>query len=125
MTPLMEPATPVLAAAILIVAGVYQLLPVKHLCLRTCRSPIAFFTEHWRPGVAGAFRMGVVHGIYCLGCCWALMLLLFAGGVMNLLVVLALTIWVVVEKTTRYGALGARIMGVVLIGVAGWMLARG
>jgi predicted metal-binding membrane protein len=68
--------------------------------------------------------MGAVHGIYCLGCCWALMLLLFAGGVMNLVVILALTVWVIVEKTAPFGEQGARIMGGVLIGVAVWMLAR-
>ena len=125
LTPMMEPATPVLAAAILFVAGVYQMLPFKRACLQTCRSPISFLTQHWRPGIAGAFRMGVAHGLYCLGCCWALMLLLFAGGVMNLQVILALTVWVVIEKTTRYGEQGARIAGVVLIGVAGWMLLAG
>jgi predicted metal-binding membrane protein len=119
---MMEPATPVIAAAILIVAGVYQFLPIKRACLQACRSPIAFLTQHWRPGVAGAFRMGVAHGLYCLGCCWALMLLLFAGGVMNLAVILALTVWIIVEKTAPFGELGARIAGALLIGVAIWML---
>ncbi len=122
LTPMMEPATPVAAAAILAVAGAYQLLPVKRACLQACRSPIAFLTRHWRPGIAGAFRMGVVHGGSCLGCCWALMLLLFAGGVMNLAVILALTVWVIVEKTAPFGVQGARVAGILLIGVAAWML---
>jgi len=121
-TPMMEPATPYLAAGILIVAGVYQFLPIKHLCLQACRSPISFLMQRWRPGVAGAFRMGAAHGIYCLGCCWALMLLLFAGGVMNLAVILALTVWIVIEKTAPFGAHGARLAGVVLLIIAGWML---
>ena len=124
LTPMMEPATPVVGAVVLVIAGIYQFLPIKHACLLVCRTPIAFITQHWRPGVGGAFRMGAAHGIYCLGCCWALMLLLFAGGVMNLAVILALTVWVIVEKTAPLGELGARLMGVVLIGVAIWMLAR-
>jgi predicted metal-binding membrane protein len=124
LTPMMEPATPIVAAIILGIAGVYQFLPIKFTCLQACRSPIAFFTQHWRPGIAGAFRMGVRHGLYCLGCCWALMLLLFAGGVMNLLVIVALTVWVIVEKTAPFGEKGARAMGAVLIGMAVWMLVR-
>jgi predicted metal-binding membrane protein len=121
-TPMMEPATPYLAAGILIVAGVYQFLPIKHLCLQACRSPISFLMQRWRPGVAGAFRMGAAHGIYCLGCCWALMLLLFAGGVMNLAVIVALTVWIVFEKTSPFGEQAARLAGVVLLVIAGWML---
>jgi len=124
LTPMMEMVRPPAIAAVLAIAGVYQLTPLKRLCLSACRSPMGFLMQRWRNGTSGALRMGLDHGVYCLGCCWALMLLLFAGGVMNLLVILALTVWVVVEKTTRYGALGARIMGVVLIGVAVWMLAR-
>ena len=122
LTPMMEPATPVAGAAILLVAGAYQFMPLKRTCLHACRSPLAFLTRHWRPNVSGAFRMGVVHGIYCLGCCWALMLLLFAGGVMNLLVILALTAWVVAEKTLPFGEQGARLAGALLIAAAGWML---
>ena len=124
LTPMMEPATPVLSAAVLVIAGVYQFLPFKSACLHVCRTPIAFITQHWQPGVGGAFRMGAAHGMYCLGCCWALMLLLFAGGVMNLAVILALTVWIVIEKTASFGALGARVMGGLLIGLAVWMLVR-
>ena len=67
----------VLAAALLIAAGVWQLTPLKNACLRYCRSPIGFLSAHWRPGPTGAFRMGLVHGVFCLGCCWFLMALLF------------------------------------------------
>ena len=122
LTPMMEPATASAAGVVLMAAGVYQLVPLKRACLQACRSPIAFLTRHWRPGTSGAFRMGVVHGIYCLGCCWALMMLLFAGGVMNLWVILALTAWVIVEKTMPYGEQGARVMGALLIGAGAWMV---
>ncbi len=124
LTPMMEPAVPAAAAAVLLVAGLYQLTPFKQVCLRSCRAPIAFMTEHWQPGVAGAVRMGVVHGLYCLGCCWALMLVLFAGGVMNLTVIVALTVWVLVEKLAPFGEQSARVGGALLVGVAVWMLVR-
>ena len=122
LTPMMEPATRRWAGVVLIAAGAYQLAPLKGACLQACRSPIAFITRHWREGVAGAFRMGVVHGVYCLGCCWGLMLLLFAGGVMNLAVILALTIWVIAEKTLPFGEQGARVGGALLIIAGVWMM---
>lgn len=124
MTPMMEPSSPRAAAALLMIAGVYQFTPSKHACLQACRSPIAFFSTSWREGVAGAFRMGVSHGIYCLGCCWALMLLLFAGGVMNAGVILALTAWVAIEKIAPFGEQSARVAGALLLSAAVWMLAR-
>src|SRR6185436_14421846 len=103
LTPMLEPATAVVPVTLLILAGVYQLTPLKRACLDSCRSPVSFLTSHWRNGVNGAYRMGVDHGLFCLGCCWALMLLLFAGGVMNLNVILALSLLVLVEKVTPYG----------------------
>ena len=121
LTPMMEPSTPAIGAALLVVAGLYQLTPLKRVCLRSCRSPLAFLTQHWRPGRMGALRMGIDHGLHCLGCCWALMLLLFAGGVMNLTVILALTIWVLLEKLAPGGEQTARAAGVALIGFAAWM----
>src|SRR5688572_15452354 len=124
LTPMMEPSTPVFAAAILLVAGMYQLTPLKQVCLQACRSPLSFLMQRWRNGRAGALRMGIEHGIYCLGCCWALMLLLFAGGVMNLLVIVALTVWVLVEKLTPFGEQSARVSGALLIVTAGWLLLR-
>ena len=90
LTPMMEPATPVAGAAVVAIAGVYQLTPLKRACLRACRSPLGFMVQRWRSGAAGAFRLGLDHGAYCLGCCWALMLILFAGGVMNLAVIVTL-----------------------------------
>ena len=74
----------IVSAAILVGAGVYQLTPLKQACLGHCQSPVAFFMTHWRAGTAGAFRMGLAHGAFCVGCCWMLMALLFAVGVMNL-----------------------------------------
>jgi predicted metal-binding membrane protein len=71
LTPMMEPATPLGGGIVLAVAAVYQLTPLKRTCLRVCRSPFAFMMQHWREGARGAFRLGVHHGIYCLGCCWA------------------------------------------------------
>jgi predicted metal-binding membrane protein len=121
---MMEATSPVVGAALLLIAGVYQLTPIKHACLRTCQSPLRFLMSRWRTGLAGAFCMGLEHGALCVGCCWALMLLLFAGGVMNLSVIAALTALVTVEKLTPFGAQGARISGVLLITVALWMLVR-
>lgn len=121
LTPMMEPSTPAVGAALLALAGIYQLTPLKHVCLRSCRSPLSFLTQHWRAGRGGALRMGIDHGLHCLGCCWALMLLLFAGGVMNLAVILALTVWVLVEKLAPYGEQTARVAGVALLALAGWM----
>lgn len=87
-----------LAGILLLVAAAYQLSGAKAACLDQCRSPIHFVMRYWRPGPAGALRLGVIHGLYCLGCCWALMLLLFAGGVMNLAWVAALAVIVSLEK---------------------------
>jgi predicted metal-binding membrane protein len=115
---MMEVTNPTVGAALLLVAGVYQLTPIKLACLRTCRSPLGFLMSRWRAGVAGAFRMGLEHGAFCVGCCWALMLLLFAGGVMNLVVIAALTAFVAFEKLAPLGAQGARISGVLLIAAA-------
>ena len=84
--------------ALLTVAGLYQVTPWKQACLRRCQSPLGFMLARWREGRAGAFRMGVAHGAYCVGCCWALMALLFVGGVMNLLWVAALAVLVLLEK---------------------------
>jgi len=84
--------------ALLVAAGAYQLSPFKFACMTQCRSPAAFISRHWRPGWDGALRLGVIHGTFCVGCCWLLMALLFVGGVMNLLWVVGLTILVAGEK---------------------------
>jgi predicted metal-binding membrane protein len=121
---MMEPATPAAGALVLAIAGVYQLTPLKSACLRVCRSPLSYLLQHWRSGAAGAFRLGVRHGAYCVGCCWALMLLLFAGGVMNLVVIVALTVWVLVEKFAPFGEQTARVSGVALLALAVFMSSR-
>jgi predicted metal-binding membrane protein len=120
VTPMMEASRPA-AAVLLAVAGVYQLTPLKDACLSTCQSPMAFVTRRWRSGNAGAFRMGAEHGAYCVGCCWALMLLLFAGGVMNLAVIAALTVFVAFEKLAPTGVWNARISGLALLALAAWL----
>lgn len=106
---------PVLGGALLILAGVFQWTPLKSVCLTHCRSPLGFFMTNWQDGYSGALRMGWQHGLYCLGCCWILMALLFAAGVMNLLWVALLTVFVLVEKIVPYGDLLGRITGVGLI----------
>ena len=122
VSPMMEVTSPAVGAALLLMAGVYQLTPIKHACLRTCQSPLGFLMSHWRTGLAGAFRMGLEHGALCVGCCWALMLLLFAGGVMNLAVIAALTVFVVFEKLAPLGDNGARASGVLLLAAGVWVL---
>lgn len=124
LTMMMEPASHRAAAVLLFIAGAYQLTPLKAACLKGCRSPITAMAAGWREGATGAFQMGVAHGVYCLGCCWALMLLLFAGGVMNLAVILVLTAWVAIEKLAPFGAHTARAAGVLLLAAGAWMLFR-
>jgi predicted metal-binding membrane protein len=124
LTPMMEASSRTIAAAFLAVAGVYQWTPWKGACLAACQSPLAFLMRRWRSGAWGAFRMGLEHGAYCVGCCWALMLLLFAGGVMNLAVIAALTAFVAFEKLAPVGVHSARLSGLLLIAVAGWMAWR-
>lgn len=108
-----------LGGVVLIGAGIYQWSKVKEACLAKCRSPVQFITTHWRPGRLGALRMGAAHGLYCLGCCWALMLLLFVGGVMNLIWVALIAGFVLIEKLSKYGRVIGRIagMGLVVFGV--------
>jgi predicted metal-binding membrane protein len=115
LSPQMAAASPRLMAGLLVAAGVYQLLPVKGACLVRCRSPLAFLMTHWRDGPVGALQMGLRHGAWCLGCCWALMIVLFAVGVMNLVAVGALALFVLAEKTGPAGVLVARIGGIGLI----------
>ncbi len=105
-----------LTAALLIVAGLFQLTWLKGACLEHCRAPASFLAEHWRAGRLGAFRLGLVHGAYCLGCCWALMLLLFAAGIMNLVWIAGLAILVLVEKLAPFGGRLGPISAALLIG---------
>ena len=103
------------AAGLLIAAGFYQLSPLKDACLSRCRSPALFLSRHYRPGPSGAFRVGVLHGAYCVGCCWLLMALLFVGGVMNLVWIAGLTLLVAGEKLLPGGLWLARIAGIAMI----------
>jgi predicted metal-binding membrane protein len=115
-------AVPVLGAAIAIAAGLYQLTPLKTACLVKCRSPFDFVLNRWRDGALGALRMGLGHGLYCLGCCWTLMALLFAGGAMSLLWMAALTGFVLAEKLAPAGLWLARAGGVLLLGFGAYLL---
>jgi predicted metal-binding membrane protein len=108
-------ATPIVGAALLIMAGAYQLTPLKNACLTRCRTPLGFLMSEWRDGAAGALMMGVRHGAICLGCCSMLMILLFVFGVMNLVWVAALSIFVVLEKLLPGGRLIARVSGVAML----------
>jgi predicted metal-binding membrane protein len=116
LSPMLETSTVWLGAGILIAAGLWQLSPMKWVCLRHCRTPLGFLIGHWRPGNGGAFRMGVAHGAWCLGCCWALMTLLFFGGVMNLYWIIGLAVFVLLEKTIPLGQWFVRAAGIVLVG---------
>jgi predicted metal-binding membrane protein len=116
--PMIVSTSPALTAALLLVAGAYQFSPLKRLCLSHCRTPMTFLLGAWRPGARGAFEMGVRHGVSCVGCCWALMALLFVGGAMNLAWVAALAVAVGLEKLLPGGERVANLLGVVLI-VAG------
>jgi len=103
------------SGAVMIAVGIYQLSPFKDACLGRCRSPAQFLSRHYRPGAAGALRLGLLHGAYCVGCCWMLMALLFVGGVMNLAWITGLTLLVAGEKLLPHGRTIARVAGVVLI----------
>jgi len=117
LTVMMVTASGILAGALLIAAGIYQWLPLKDLCLRECQAPFGFIARHGgfssRP--LGAIRLGLVHGLYCVGCCWALMLLLFVGGVMNILWIALLSILVLIEKTVGPGRAISRLIGLLLV----------
>lgn len=101
--------------ALLIVTGLYQLTPMKGACLSKCRSPFAFITSSWRDGYGGAVRMGFQHGLYCLGCCWLLFVLLFPLGMMNVALLALLSLVIFVEKVTPYGDRASWLMGLALM----------
>jgi predicted metal-binding membrane protein len=124
LNPMMEMPNRTAVGATLLLAGAYQLTPWKAACLSQCRSPLSFVMQRWREGVSGAVRMGVEHGAYCLGCCWALMLLLFAGGVMNLAVIIGLTAIVLIEKVTPLGVGVSRALGALMLAAGAWLVIR-
>jgi predicted metal-binding membrane protein len=104
-----------LGAGLLISAGIWQLTPWKESCLNHCRTPIQFLSENWQAGTMGTLRMGLKHGLFCLGCCWVLMALLFYGGIMNLLWIIGLAIFILIEKVTPANIHVSRYSGVLLI----------
>jgi len=122
LSPSLRFASNRLAGLAFLLAAAYEFSPLKNQCLGQCSSPTVFITSHWRSGVAGALRMGLSHGLFCVGCCWALMLLLFTAGVMNLLWVAVLAVFVLVQKILPYprvattvAGLAMAVVGVVLV----------
>ncbi len=122
---MMVGTSPVLGSVLLVAAGIYQWTPFKQACLRHCRTPLQFLLTYWQDGTAGAFLMGVRHGAYCLGCCWLLMAILFAVGVMNLAWIATLSVFVLLEKIIPKGLWVAKVAGLALIGFGGWIALSG
>jgi len=124
LTPMMESSSNILGGAVLIVAGLYQWTLLKEACLSHCQAPLAFILGYggFRSDPAGAVMLGMRHGIYCVGCCWALMMLLFVGGVMNLFWIAALAILVLLEKVIPFGRIIARVAGLAFMAGGGWLL---
>jgi len=121
LSPMMVSTSKLLGSGLLLAAGLWQLTPLKTVCLHNCRSPIGFLSLHWRPGVGGAFRMGIEHGMFCLGCCWFLMALLFYGGVMNLIWIIGLALLVLAEKLMPAGVAFGKVTGLLLIAWGVWL----
>ena len=115
LTPMATSTSALMSALILLAAGIFQFTPLKTACLTKCRSPLAFFLAEWRDGKTGAFVLGVRHGSYCVGCCWALMAVLFVVGVMNLAWVALLTALLLGEKVVPARWRLSDVSGVILI----------
>lgn len=124
LTASMTAASGTLSAVVLIAAGLYQWMPLKDACLRQCQAPLQFIQQHggFRPNAAGSLALGVRHGIYCIGCCWMLMALLFVGGVMNVLWIAVIAILVLLEKLLPAGRLITRVSGVAFLAAGLWLL---
>ena len=123
ISPMMVSTSPVLSGILLLAAGIYQLTPMQYNLLKRCRQPLQFLRLNWREGTGGAFVMGLEHGAYCLGCCFVLMGILFFGGVMNLLLLAAVTVFVLIEKALPYGNIAGRVSGPLLIAAGVYVLA--
>lgn len=123
LSPAMVGKSPVLGGLLLLLAGVFQFTSLKRACLLHCRSPLGFMMGHWRDGRMGAVRMGLEHGLYCVGCCWILMALLFVAGVMNLTWVAAISVFVLAEKVMPRGELVGKVGGVAFVVMGLMMLA--
>ena len=124
LSPMMVASSALLSGILLLLAGVFQFTPLKRSCLTHCRAPLAFITTCWREGWGGAFTMGLEHGLFCAGCCWALMALLFALGMMNLLWIALLTILVGLEKILPRRSYLSRGAGVLLALWGLWVIFR-
>ncbi len=123
LTPMMNNQSPLFAAGIFLAAGIYQFVPVKNSCLQHCQSPIGFLLNHWQEGAKGAFNMGFKHGMHCVGCCWAQMMIMFAVGVMNLAAMALITLLVLVEKLVVVRSrLISRGIGIVFLLWGTWIL---
>lgn len=105
----------IFAAGLLVAAGVYQVTPLKDVCLQKCRTPLSFVMNSWRDGYDGALRMGIDHGVYCLGCCWLLFVILFPLGMMNIAILALITLFIFVEKSTPFGHQAAKLAAVGLV----------
>ena len=126
LSPTMVSASPVFGGILIAGAGLYQLSPAKDVCLRHCRAPLHFVAEYWRPGAGGALYMGLLHGAYCVGCCWLLMGLLFVVGVMNLFWVAAIAAFILLEKIAFVGSrIGRFVSGCCLIALGAVILVAG
>jgi predicted metal-binding membrane protein len=125
MSPAMVARSPVFAGTVLVVTGVFQWTPLKQACLSRCRSPFSFVLAHWRDGKVGAFRVGLIHGSYCVGCCAPLMALLLVNGVMNVWWMALLSIFVLAEKLAPAHLWTGRVVGALLCGWGAWVLATG
>jgi predicted metal-binding membrane protein len=125
LSPMMTSTSRIFGGLLLIAAGVYQWLPIKYSCLARCRAPLSFVMEHggFQAHAIGSVRLGLQHGLYCIGCCWALMALLFAGGVMNLLWIAALMVFVLLEKLIPGWRYFAWASGLAAVGLGSWQLA--
>lgn len=121
----MKLESPAAQGSVLLLAGVFQLTPLKNACLSHCRSPVGFFMTSWREGRGGALVMGLSHGLFCIGCCWALMALMFAVGCMNMLWIAGLTGFVLLEKLGPFPRLVNRASGLTLIAAGAWLLLAG
>jgi len=123
LSPMMDPQYDLIAAFIFLIAGFYQLTPLKSNFLYVCRTPMGFVLTEWREKSTGALKMGIKHGISCLGCCWAQMLMMFAVGVMNLLGMALITFMIFVEKTLpNYHRFFSKSIGILFIVWAIWLL---
>jgi predicted metal-binding membrane protein len=124
LTMAMDLGNPRLSGVLLVITGIYQWTPLKDSCLHQCRSPLSFIQQHggFKPEIGRSLRLGVHHGLYCIGCCWALMAILFAGGVMNLALAAALAALVLIEKLTPAGRIVARVAGIAMVAAGLWLL---